>query len=74
MLDVDWRKHASLHEVRYAIEEINSFHSDDVVFEGSIARCPWEFSMDVNSASSSNGDNVGPHSPPAQSPVPNEVV
>ncbi|KAF9482300.1 kinase-like protein [Pholiota conissans] len=70
MLEVDWRERASIREVRYAIEEITSFYSDGVVFEGSMARCPWESSMDIDSASSSNEDEVGPQSPPAQSPLP----
>lgn len=67
MLDVDWRERSTLREVRYAIEGINNFYSDGVVFEGSMARCPWESGMDIDSASSGTSpDNTGPHSPGAQ--------
>lgn len=68
MLEVDFRERVSLREVRYAIEDINSFYSDGVVFEGSMARCPWESGMDIDSASSgSNPEDAGPRSPPSQS-------
>lgn len=68
MLEVDYRERVSLREVRFAIEEVNSFYSDGVVFEGSMARCPWESGMDIDSASSgSNVEDAGPHSPPTHS-------
>ncbi|KAF9528682.1 kinase-like domain-containing protein [Crepidotus variabilis] len=66
MLEVDWRERMTLREVRYAIEEVTSFYSDGVVFEGSMARCPWESGMEIDSASSGT-DEVEPQSPPAQS-------
>ncbi|KAH9478742.1 Negative regulator of sexual conjugation and meiosis [Psilocybe cubensis] len=73
MLDVDWRERSTLREVRYAIEEINNFYSDGVVFEGSMARCPWESGMDIDSASSgTNPEDIGPQSPTAQA-FPEEV-
>ncbi|KDR80378.1 hypothetical protein GALMADRAFT_208484 [Galerina marginata CBS 339.88] len=74
MLEVDWRERSNLREVRYAIEEITSFYSDGVVFEGSMARCPWESGMDIDSASSGTNPEVsGPHSPPARSSIPEDV-
>ncbi|PPQ89231.1 hypothetical protein CVT25_001310 [Psilocybe cyanescens] len=67
MLDVDWRERSTLREVRYAIEEITNFYSDGVVFEGSMARCPWESGMDIDSASSgTNPEDIGPQSPTAE--------
>ena len=68
MLDVDWEERMTLHEVRYAIEEVTNFYSDGVLFEGSMARCPWEAGMEIDNASSSSGpEDVGPQSPPTQS-------
>ncbi|KAF8903373.1 kinase-like domain-containing protein [Gymnopilus junonius] len=71
MLEVDWRERSTLREVRYAIEEATTFYSDGAVFEGSMARCPWESGMDIDSASSgTNPDDNGPLSPPPQSSIP----
>ena len=68
MLDVDWQERLTLHEVRYAIEDVTNFYSEGVVFEGSMARCPWEAGMEIDNASSSSGpEDVGPQSPPTQS-------
>lgn len=47
MLDVDWRHRMNLKELREAIEDVTTFYSEDAVFEGSMARCPWE-SMEVD--------------------------
>lgn len=52
MLEVDWRERITLPELRLAIEDVNSFYSEGVVFEGSMARCPWESGMDIDSDSS----------------------
>jgi serine/threonine-protein kinase ULK1 len=52
MLEVDWRERITLPELRLAIEDVNSFYSDGVIFEGSMARCPWESGMDIDSDSS----------------------
>ncbi|KAG2008191.1 STE/STE11 protein kinase [Coprinopsis cinerea AmutBmut pab1-1] len=67
MLDVDWRRRMKLHEIRYAIEELTTFYSDGVIFEGSMARCPWEAGMDIDSESSANTQEVS--SSPPVSPV-----
>ena len=41
-LDLDWRNRFSITELRRAIEGVRTFYADDVVFEGSVARCSWE--------------------------------
>ncbi|KAH9478444.1 Negative regulator of sexual conjugation and meiosis [Psilocybe cubensis] len=46
-LDVDWRGRLSLSELRQSIQNVTSFYSDKVIFEGSLARCPWEAGMDL---------------------------
>lgn len=63
MLDVDWRQRMKLADIRYAIEELTSFYSDGVVFEGSMARCPWEAGMDIDSSSSEEQVEDAPPSP-----------
>ncbi|KAG6840220.1 hypothetical protein C0991_008081 [Blastosporella zonata] len=52
MLEVDWRERMTLRELRNAIEDVQSFYSDSVIFEGSMARCPWEAGMEIDSESS----------------------
>lgn len=41
----------TLSEVRSAIEGIDSFYSEGVAFEGSMARCSWEVGVDIESES-----------------------
>ena len=48
VLDVDWRRRMTLRQLRRAIENLDSFYADGVVFEGSLARCPWEVGADLN--------------------------
>ncbi|GLB44014.1 putative protein tyrosine kinase [Lyophyllum shimeji] len=64
MLEVDWRERMTLHEVRQAIEDVRTFYSDGVIFEGSMARCPWESGMDIDSDSS---EDTKESSPPPKS-------
>ncbi|KAK7437868.1 Serine/threonine protein kinase, variant 2 [Stygiomarasmius scandens] len=52
MLEIDWRDRMSLPEVRQAIEDLDTFYSEGVIFEGSMARCPWEAGMEIDSDSS----------------------
>jgi len=77
MLDVDLRDRITLRDVQYAIEEVTSFYSDGVVFEGSIARCPWESGMDIDTDSASSTgttpEDIGPPSPDPRSPTPKNV-
>ena len=49
MLEVNWRTRITLAEVRRAVKIMDTFYSDGVLFEGSMARCPWETSMDPDS-------------------------
>ncbi|TFK38006.1 kinase-like domain-containing protein [Crucibulum laeve] len=67
MLDVDFRERMTLREVRHAIEDVESFYSEGVIFEGSMARCPWESGMDIDSDSSDTVDDA-PSPPKSPSP------
>ncbi|KAG5642080.1 hypothetical protein DXG03_003633 [Asterophora parasitica] len=60
MLEVDWRERIDLHDLRHAIEDVQSFYSEDAIFEGSMARCPWESGMDIDSASSEDTKESSP--------------
>lgn len=62
MLDVDYRRRTPLREVRRAIRNVTSFYSEGVIFEGSMARCPWESGMDIDSDSSEESEPL-PRSP-----------
>ncbi|EMD35585.1 hypothetical protein CERSUDRAFT_116314 [Gelatoporia subvermispora B] len=55
-LDVDWRRRITLREMRLAIKEITNFYAPDVLFEDSMARCPWEAGITVESDSSSESE------------------
>ena len=48
-LAVDWRGRMSLLALREAVAAVNTFYSDDVVFDGNLAACPWEVGMDLGS-------------------------
>lgn len=47
VLHVDWRHRSTLREMRQAVKEIENFYSPDVLFEDSMARCPWEAGVNV---------------------------
>jgi len=49
VLDVDWRRRLTVTEMKECVKRIDNFYSDDVVFEGSMARCTWELGMDIGS-------------------------
>ena len=68
MLDIDYRRRLPLRQVKLAISQVKSFYSDGVIFEGSMARCPWESGMDIDTDSSEDIDHPAPRSP---SPTPN---
>jgi serine/threonine-protein kinase ULK1 len=57
MLHVDWRRRMTLPEIRRVIEALDNFYSEGVVFEGSMTRCSWEAGMDIDSDSSTKGDD-----------------
>ncbi|KAK0219959.1 kinase-like domain-containing protein [Armillaria fumosa] len=61
MLDIDWRERLTLSELRQFIEDISSFYSEGAIFEGSMARCPWEADMDIDSDSSKELPPVNSH-------------
>ncbi|KAF8068706.1 kinase-like domain-containing protein [Lyophyllum atratum] len=64
MLEVDWRERMTLRELRQAIEDVQTFYSDGVIFEGSMARCPWESGMEIDSESS---EDTKEYTPPPKS-------
>ncbi|KAJ2914115.1 hypothetical protein MD484_g6286, partial [Candolleomyces efflorescens] len=73
MLEVDYRQRMRISEVRRSIMELTTFYSDGVVFEGSMARCPWEAGMDIDSESSEeNVRDVPSPQPSVSSPVQEE--
>jgi len=49
VLDVDWRRRLAVTQMKEYVKRIDNFYPDDVVFEGSMARCTWELGMDVGS-------------------------
>jgi hypothetical protein len=51
VLSLDWKSRYRLHEFRAAIEKIETFYSDSVVFDESLARCPWEEGLDLGNGS-----------------------
>lgn len=54
MLEVDWRRRITLSEVRAAIQQVDHFYAEGVIFEGSMARCAWEIDVDIDSDSDSS--------------------
>ena len=57
ILDIDWSNRISVTELRCAIKGVTTFYADDVVFEGSMARCSWEASIDITSGSQPEDDS-----------------
>ncbi|KAH9074171.1 kinase-like protein [Lactarius deliciosus] len=55
-LDINWRNRISLHDLRRAIKGVSTFYADDVVFEGSMARCSWEAGIDITHGSQPEDD------------------
>ncbi|KZT03769.1 kinase-like protein [Laetiporus sulphureus 93-53] len=53
VLCVDWRDRITLCEMHSAIQSIDNFYSPDVFFEDSMARCPWEAGVNLDSDSES---------------------
>jgi hypothetical protein len=54
MLEVDWRRRITLSEVRAAVQQVDHFYAEGVIFEGSMARCAWEIDVDIESDSDSS--------------------
>ena len=47
ILETNWTARISLVDLRDAIQNVSTFYADNVVFEGSLARCPWETGADL---------------------------
>ncbi|KAJ6470111.1 kinase-like domain-containing protein [Mycena vitilis] len=50
MLELDWRQRTTIPEVRIALEGVTDFYSDGAIFDGSMARCPWEAGVDLEAS------------------------
>ncbi|KZT65279.1 kinase-like protein [Daedalea quercina L-15889] len=59
-LEVDWRRRITLREMRAVIKGIENFYSPDVLFEDSMARCPWEAGIRAESESESSSEEIEP--------------
>lgn len=71
-LEVDWRHRITLREMRAAVKEIDSFYSPDVLFEDSMARCPWEAGVNVDSESESSSSSSASAEEPEPQQQPHE--
>jgi len=58
MLHIDSGERITLSELREALEDVQVLYSEDVVFEGSIAKCPWEAGLDIESDPSIHQDGL----------------
>ena len=54
ILEIDWTGRISLTDLRTAIEGLSTFYADHVIFEGNLARCPWEAGVDLGNGTASN--------------------
>ncbi|KAJ7823966.1 kinase-like domain-containing protein [Mycena olivaceomarginata] len=52
MLEIDWRHRMTIPELRIALARVTNFYSDGAVFDGSMARCPWEVGVDLEASTS----------------------
>lgn len=59
MLHIDQKERITLRELREALEDIQDFYSEDVVFEGGVARCSWEAGLDLECYPSAYEDHEG---------------
>lgn len=62
-LAVDWRHRISLRDMRIVVKSIRNFYSDDVLFEDSMARCPWEAGIRVEEDEEEVEESATPSSP-----------
>ncbi|KAJ7485292.1 kinase-like domain-containing protein [Mycena latifolia] len=51
MLEIDWRHRMTIPQLRVALEGVKDFYSAGAVFDGSMARCPWEVGVDLETSS-----------------------
>ena len=54
ILEIDWTARIPLIDLRAAVEGVSTFYADYVIFEGSLARCPWEAGIDLGNGTVSN--------------------
>ncbi|KAJ7824716.1 kinase-like domain-containing protein [Mycena olivaceomarginata] len=52
MLEIDWRHRMTIPELRIALQRVTNFYSDGAVFDGTMARCPWEVGVDLEASTS----------------------
>ncbi|KAJ7158294.1 kinase-like domain-containing protein [Mycena crocata] len=52
MLEIDWRHRMTIPELRVALEGVINFYSAGAVFDGSMARCPWEVGVNLEASTS----------------------
>ncbi|KAJ7267015.1 kinase-like domain-containing protein [Mycena haematopus] len=52
MLELDWRRRITIPELRIAMERVMNLYADGAVFDGSMARCPWEVGVDLEANTS----------------------
>jgi len=62
MLSIEWRARPAIREIRSAIFQLDTFYSTHVVFEGNVARCPWETGIDLGTGT--HKENVRVNIPP----------
>ncbi|EKM57995.1 uncharacterized protein PHACADRAFT_251941 [Phanerochaete carnosa HHB-10118-sp] len=65
-LEVDWRHRITLREMRQAVKGIRNFYSEDVLFEDSMARCPWEAGVNCEE----EDDSASTEPEPVQEAIP----
>ncbi|KAI8976572.1 kinase-like domain-containing protein [Trametes punicea] len=71
-LQVDWRHRITLREMRHELKAIENFYSPDVIFEDSMARCPWEAGLRADADSDSSAEaEPEPRELPEQEPQEN---
>ncbi|KAJ7634858.1 kinase-like domain-containing protein [Roridomyces roridus] len=61
MLDLDWRRRMTIPELRIALEDVTHFYSEGAVFDGSMARCPWEVGVDLEASPSAQASASNHH-------------
>ncbi|KAJ7683023.1 kinase-like domain-containing protein [Mycena rosella] len=59
MLEIDWRHRMNIPQLRVALEGVTDFYAAGAVFEGSMARCPWEVGIDLETGSPAKGSFPG---------------
>lgn len=63
VLHVDWKKRMSLDKLRDYVINVKNFYSDSVIFEGSLARCPWEAGLDLGNGPAQQQQQHQHHQP-----------